>query len=157
MQTLRALPGVGDYTAAAVASIAFDLPFAAVDGNVLRVLARVFNDDGDIGAPVIRRRFQLQAQETLDPRRPGDFNQAMMELGATVCLPRNPRCAACPVPQSVRRVRRRTGCGTPRQAQAPAVETGKTLRRGGVSRRSGADAAAPGRMRREWRVFGNSL
>jgi A/G-specific adenine glycosylase len=96
-ETLRALPGVGDYTAAAVASMAFDLPFAAVDGNVLRVLARVFNDDGDIGAPVIRRRFQLQAQEILDPRHPGDFNQAMMELGATLCLPRTPRCAACPV------------------------------------------------------------
>lgn len=94
---LRALPGVGDYTAAAVASMAFDLPFAAVDGNVLRVLARVLNDDGDIGSPAIRRRFQQRAQEVIDPRYPGDFNQAMMELGATVCLPRNPRCAACPV------------------------------------------------------------
>ena len=96
-EQLRALPGVGDYTAAAVASIAFDLPYAAVDGNVLRVLARVFNDDGDIGSPLIRRRFQELAQELLDPRHPGEFNQAMMELGATVCLPRNPRCLACPV------------------------------------------------------------
>jgi A/G-specific adenine glycosylase len=101
-QQLRALPGVGDYTAAAVASMAFDLPFAAVDGNVLRVLARVFDDAGDIASPLVRRRFQRQAQELLDPRHPGDFNQAMMELGATVCLPRNPRCAACPV---------RTQCG----------------------------------------------
>jgi A/G-specific adenine glycosylase len=96
-EALRALPGVGDYTAAAVASIAFDLPFAAVDGNVLRVLARVSNDDGDIGAPLVRRRFQQKAQEILDPRHPGEFNQAMMELGATLCLPRNPRCLICPV------------------------------------------------------------
>lgn len=96
-EQLRALPGVGDYTAAAVASMAFDLPFAAVDGNVLRVLARIFDDAGDIGSPLVRRRFRLQAQEILDPRHPGDFNQAMMELGATVCLPRNPRCVACPV------------------------------------------------------------
>jgi A/G-specific adenine glycosylase len=95
--TLRALPGIGDYTAAAVASIAFGLPFAAVDGNVLRVLARVFNDNGDIGAPQTRRRFQQLAQETLDRRQPGEFNQAMMELGATICLPRNPRCLICPV------------------------------------------------------------
>jgi A/G-specific adenine glycosylase len=94
---LRALPGVGDYTAAAVASMAFNLPFAAVDGNVLRVLSRVLNDDGDIASQLTRRRFQQQAQHLLDRRSPGDFNQAMMELGATVCLPRKPRCIACPV------------------------------------------------------------
>jgi A/G-specific adenine glycosylase len=96
-EAIRTLPGVGDYTAAALASIAFDLPFAAVDGNVLRVLARVCNDDGDIGSALVRRRFRQQAQEILDPRHPGDFNQAMMELGAILCLPRNPRCLACPV------------------------------------------------------------
>jgi A/G-specific adenine glycosylase len=94
---LLALPGVGDYTAAAVASIAFELPFAAVDGNVLRVLARVHNDDGDIGSPLTRRRFRELAQANLDPRHPGEFNQAMMELGATICVPRNPRCLLCPV------------------------------------------------------------
>jgi A/G-specific adenine glycosylase len=95
--TLRALPGVGDYTAAAVASIAFELPHAAVDGNVLRVVARVHNDNGDIGSPLTRRRFQQLAQEALDRRHPGEFNQAIMELGATVCLPRKPRCLLCPV------------------------------------------------------------
>lgn len=99
---IRALPGVGDYTAAAIASIAFDLPHAAVDGNVLRVLARVYDDAGDIGSPVIRRRYQVLAQETMgqnnvDARHAGDFNQAMMELGATICLPRAPRCPDCPV------------------------------------------------------------
>jgi len=101
-EKLRALPGIGDYTAAAVASMAFGLPYAAVDGNVLRVLARVFNDDGDIGSPAIRGHFRQLAQETLDRRHPGEFNQAMMELGATLCIPRNPRCLACPV---------RTQCG----------------------------------------------
>jgi A/G-specific adenine glycosylase len=94
---LRSLPGVGDYTAAAVASIAFNLSVASVDGNVLRVLARLFNEDGDIAAPATRRRFQQLAQEILDPVHPGEFNQAMMELGATICLPRNPRCSTCPI------------------------------------------------------------
>jgi A/G-specific adenine glycosylase len=94
---IRALPGVGDYTAAAVASIAFNLPHAAVDGNVLRVAARVRNDAADIGAPRTRARLGTSAEEWLDPLHPGEFNQALMELGATVCLPREPRCAACPV------------------------------------------------------------
>lgn len=85
---IRALPGVGDYTAAAVASIAFDLPYAAVDGNVVRVLTRLENGEIDV---------QAEAQARLDRRRPGDFNQAMMELGATICLPRNPKCLVCPV------------------------------------------------------------
>jgi A/G-specific adenine glycosylase len=94
---IRALPGVGDYTAAAVASIAFGLPHASVDGNVLRVLARVSCESGDIGASATRNRLAVLAQELLDPARPGDFNQAMMELGATVCLPRQPLCGSCPV------------------------------------------------------------
>ncbi len=95
--SLRALPGVGAYTAAAVASIAFGLPYAVVDGNVLRVLARLSADSGDIGAATTRRRLQAVAQQLLDRRRPGEFNQALMELGATVCLPRRPACAACPL------------------------------------------------------------
>ena len=94
---LREMAGVGDYTAAAVASIAFGLPHAVLDGNVLRVLARVACEPGDIGAKPTRDRLQTLAQELLDPARPGDFNQAMMELGATVCLPKEPRCADCPV------------------------------------------------------------
>ncbi len=86
--SLRALPGVGDYTAAAVASIAFGLPHAAVDGNVQRVLARVFH-----GGPPPREA----AVRLLDTRDPGRFNQALMELGATVCLPEAPRCPSCPL------------------------------------------------------------
>jgi A/G-specific adenine glycosylase len=85
---IRALPGVGDYTAAAVASIAFGLPHAAVDGNVKRVLARIFRLEGD-ARPL--------AAELLDRHDPGTWNQAVMELGATVCVPRQPRCGECPL------------------------------------------------------------
>jgi A/G-specific adenine glycosylase len=94
---LRQLPGVGDYTAAAIASIAFGLPHAVLDGNVLRVVARVENDPADIGTPRTRERFRGVAQEWLDQRSPGAFNQALMELGATVCLARNPLCLVCPL------------------------------------------------------------
>ena len=94
---IRELPGVGPYTAAAVASIAFGAPHAVVDGNVLRVISRLCGDAADIQSPKTRARFQLIADEWLDRRQPGLFNQAMMELGATVCLPRMPRCTACPV------------------------------------------------------------
>ncbi len=94
---IRAILGVGDYTAAAIASIAFGLSHASVDGNVLRVLARVSCEPGDIGVNATRRRLGALAQELLDPAQPGDFNQAVMELGATVCLPKEPKCPACPL------------------------------------------------------------
>ncbi len=87
--SIRALPGVGDYTAAAIASIAFGLPHAVVDGNVRRVAARLAND--------ARADVQAIAEGLLDRRHPGRSNQALMELGALVCLPRDPRCAGCPV------------------------------------------------------------
>jgi A/G-specific adenine glycosylase len=94
---IRALPGVGDYTAAAVASIAFDLPRAVLDGNVFRMLSRLFNDPTNIRSAQARRHFTEFASALLDPAQPGDFNQAMMELGATVCLPKAPQCLLCPV------------------------------------------------------------
>lgn len=94
---IRALPGVGDYTAAAVASIAFGLPHAVLDGNVVRTMARVTNDAGDVRSPLVRRRLQAAATERLDRKQPGLFNQAMMELGATLCAPRKPQCLLCPV------------------------------------------------------------
>jgi A/G-specific adenine glycosylase len=90
-EALLALPGIGRYTSAAIASIAFGEPIAVVDGNVERVLQRLFG--ANLDAPHTWR----QAQALLDNVRPGDFNQAMMELGATVCVPRAPRCLACPV------------------------------------------------------------
>lgn len=96
-EEIRALPGVGDYTAAAVASIAFGLPHAALDGNVARVLARVTAEPGDIKAPATRKRLQSVAGDLIDRRNPGEFNQALMELGATICLPRGPKCLLCPV------------------------------------------------------------
>jgi A/G-specific adenine glycosylase len=96
-EALRALAGIGDYTAAAVASIAFGMPHAVVDGNVLRVVARVENDAADIGAGRTRERFRESAQRWLDADDPAAFNQALMELGATVCLPRNPLCLVCPL------------------------------------------------------------
>jgi len=96
---IRELPGVGPYTAAAVASIAFNAPHAVLDGNVLRVIARLSDDGADISSPKTRARFQQIADRWLDPRDPGHFNQALMELGATICLPRAPRCLLCPVTQ----------------------------------------------------------
>jgi A/G-specific adenine glycosylase len=99
---IRELPGIGDYTAAAIASIAFHLPHAVLDGNVLRVVARVENDPADIAAPRTRERFREVAQSWLDPRDPGHFNQALMELGATVCLPKNPLCLVCPLAECCR-------------------------------------------------------
>ena len=88
---LRKLPGVGRYTAAAIASIAFGEPVAVLDGNVERVLSRL---DGEARSPAAAWG---RAQELLDQRRPGDWNQAMMELGATICMPKNPQCAVCPL------------------------------------------------------------
>jgi A/G-specific adenine glycosylase len=88
---LRGLPGIGRYTAAAIASIAFEAPAAVVDGNVGRVLGRVF------GTSLMEKDSWQAAEALLSRARPGDFNQAMMELGATVCLPRQPRCSICPV------------------------------------------------------------
>lgn len=94
---LRGLRGVGEYTAAAVASIAFDLPYGVVDGNVLRVVARLWNDPADIASQTTRRVFQSRVDTLLDDERPGAFNQALMELGATLCTPKKPQCLLCPV------------------------------------------------------------
>jgi A/G-specific adenine glycosylase len=87
---LRALPGVGDYTAGAILSIAFQQRYPAVDGNVRRVLSRLFNLTD-------QTELRARAAHILPRSRPGDFNQALMELGATLCAPRLPNCAACPV------------------------------------------------------------
>ena len=95
---LRELPGIGSYTAAAIASIAHGEPIAVVDGNVERVLSRIrgWESHDAAGEAAVRRRVEEFAATLVDPRRPGDFNQAMMELGATVCTPRNPQCLVCP-------------------------------------------------------------
>ncbi|MCI8303734.1 MAG: A/G-specific adenine glycosylase [Lawsonibacter sp.] len=96
-EDIRALAGVGDYTAGAIASIAFRLPVPAVDGNVLRVTARITGDRGDIATPAMKRRVTQALVELIPVNAPGDFNQALMELGATVCLPNGaPLCERCP-------------------------------------------------------------
>ncbi|MDR3641400.1 MAG: A/G-specific adenine glycosylase [Humidesulfovibrio sp.] len=94
---IRALPGVGPYTAGAIASVAFNAPVPAVDANVLRVLSRVLDIGEPVGVPAVRRRIEAAATELLDPHRARAFNQALMELGALVCQPRKPNCPGCPI------------------------------------------------------------
>ncbi len=100
---LLSLPGVGEYTAGAVASICFGIPVPAVDGNVLRVMARLADDDADVLDPAVRRAVRARLLACIPPERPGAFNQALMELGATVCTPAGaPRCADCPLHEDCR-------------------------------------------------------
>lgn len=94
---IRALPGVGDYTAGAICSIAFGQAVPAVDGNVLRVYARIMGDDGDITTPQMKKKVTRDLEQVIPVRAAGTFNQALMELGATVCLPNGaPLCERCP-------------------------------------------------------------
>jgi len=91
------LKGVGPYTAAAIVSIAFKKPYAVLDGNVFRVIARIYGIEIPINAPGAREIFQGYADRLLDKKDPGTFNEAMMELGAMVCLPKKPLCESCPL------------------------------------------------------------
>jgi A/G-specific adenine glycosylase len=120
--TLRSLPGVGEYTAGAIASIAFGVAWPAVDGNVRRVLARLHDLEDPRPA-----ELRVLAASLVPADRPGDFNQALMELGATTCTPRAPRCPSCPLaPWCLARVR-----GT--QEERPRVRSGKPAPRVSVS------------------------
>ncbi len=123
---LLALPGVGPYTAAAIAAIAFDEPCVAPDGNVERVMARLFA----VGDPLPRAKAVLKekARSLLPPHRPGDFAQALMDLGATVCTPRAPNCSRCPLSQDCAARRLNTPLAFP--VKAPKAE--RPLRRGAV-------------------------
>ncbi len=94
---VRALPGVGDYTAAAICSAAYDAPYAAVDGNVYRVLARFFDLETPIDTAAGRKAFAELAQMQLDRAQPGRYNQAVMDFGALLCTPKSPRCGECPL------------------------------------------------------------
>jgi A/G-specific adenine glycosylase len=96
-EQMLSLPGIGEYTASAITSIAFDEKSAVLDGNVARVLARLGAIRGDLRESKKWQRLQKEAECLLDPEAPGDWNQAMMELGATVCTPRAPQCLLCPV------------------------------------------------------------
>ena len=94
---LQALPGIGPYTAAAVASIAFDEPVPAMDGNLQRVIARLYNVVDNAAQPSVRRLLYSLGKGLMPPDRPGDMNQALMDLGAMICLPGTPDCAGCPL------------------------------------------------------------
>lgn len=94
---LQKLPGIGPYTAAAIASIAFREPVPAIDGNLMRVLSRLYLVEEDIGIPRVRRQLYTLGLELMPADRPGDMNQALMDLGATVCLPGTPDCGRCPL------------------------------------------------------------
>ena len=95
--SLRTLPGIGDYTAKAILSIAFDQSYAVLDGNVARVAARLFCLSGNLHQPKFRSAVEAELDRLLSRREPGNFNQALMELGQTICLPRGPRCFTCPL------------------------------------------------------------
>lgn len=96
-ESIKELKGVGDYTAAAVASFAFNLPHAVVDGNVYRVLSRLFNISTPINSTQGKKEFQLLADELLNQKQPGIHNSAIMEFGALWCKPQNPKCEECPL------------------------------------------------------------
>mgnify|MGYP001616850266 CR=1 FL=1 len=99
LEKLKQLPGVGRYTAAAIASIAFGKPHAVLDGNVARVLSRLFALRGELKSAGMQKKLWALAEACLEKSAPGDWNQAMMELGALVCLPQpdEPRCPSCPL------------------------------------------------------------
>ena len=96
-RALRDLPGIGRYTAGAIASLAFGLDEPALDGNIRRVLARLFNITEPARSPAGERRLWELARQLLPPGRAGDYNEALMDLGATLCTPRNPDCGRCPL------------------------------------------------------------
>ena len=134
---LLTLPGVGRYTASAVASIAFGVRAAVVDGNVTRVFCRIFNIAANARAGRTQRRLWALAEELVPTARPGDFNQAMMELGATVCAPKEPACSQCPVSgacEAFRLGRQRSLPRAPRRKKTPHydVAIGLIWRRGKV-------------------------
>ena len=116
---LLSLPGIGPYTAGAIASIAFGLPEVAVDGNVLRVFARLMAHDGDVMKPAAKKVLSAEVRRQMPENAPGDYNQALMELGALVCLPGTPDCPACPL--SSQCAAKAQGCqqSLPVRAKAP--------------------------------------
>src|SRR5579863_8026389 len=148
---LRKLPGIGSYTAAAIASIAHGEPIAVVDGNVERVLSRIrgWESHDAIGEAAVRRKVEEFAATMVDPRRPGDFNQAIMELGATVCPPRNPQCLVCPWATECRtlgehKTPKRAPMTTREMACVLAVRNGKAGTSVLLEQRAAAQTVMPG-------------
>lgn len=116
-EEFRCLPGVGDYTAAAVMSIAYNIPLAAIDGNVKRVVSRLFCLEEEAGKSETKKEISNRATSLLDRKRPGDFNQALMDLGAAICTPRNPSCPDCPL---------RSYCQAKKQGKTESIPPKKT-------------------------------
>ena len=96
-EAIRSLPGIGDYTAAAIASIAFDAPIPAMDGNLYRIFARLADEHGSIDRPATRTKLRETAEKAMPLKRCGDFNQALMDLGAGICIAGIPSCEQCPL------------------------------------------------------------
>lgn len=94
---IATLKGIGPYTTGAISSMAFQLPIPAVDGNVMRVVSRLFEISEDIAKPASRKTFEKIMTDIIDPHKPGDFNQAMMDLGSSTCTPTTPTCNLCPI------------------------------------------------------------
>ena len=148
---LRALPGIGDYTAAAIAAIAFDRAEAAVDGNVERVVARLFAVREPM--PAAKPRLRALARDLVPAERAGDFAQALMDLGATICTPRKPRCVLCPWQKDCAA---RAG-GFAEDLPARAEKSERPLRRGVVFWLTRSDGAVLLRRREEKGLLGGMI
>lgn len=96
-EEISSLKGIGPYTTGAIASIAFGLPEPAVDGNVMRVVSRLFCIEADIAKASSRKIFDEAMRKIIDEKHPGEFNQAMMDLGSAICTPTSPKCETCPI------------------------------------------------------------
>lgn len=120
---IQSIPGIGEYTAGAILSIAYDKAEPAVDGNVLRVFSRLYCIDEEISQAKIKKQITELVKQQIPMNRPGDFNQALMELGATVCTPRNPRCADCPVVGFCRAFQKKQQATLPVKRQKTKVQT----------------------------------
>ena len=148
---LRELPGIGSYTAAAIASIAHGEAVAVVDGNVERVLSRIrgWESQDAAGKAAVRRKVEQFAASLVDPHKPGDFNQALMELGAMVCTPRNPQCLMCPWARGCRtlgehKTPKRAPMITREMACVLAIHEGKAGSRVLLEQRASTNTVMPG-------------
>ena len=148
---LHALPGIGDYTTAAIAAIAFDRPMAAVDGNVERVVARIFAERTPL--PGAKPRLKALAAALVPDARAGDFAQAMMDLGAVICTPRRPRCVLCPWRKDCAAAAQGIADSLPAQAEKPE----RPLRRGVAFWLSRGDGAVLLRRRPEKGLLGGMI
>lgn len=151
LDELRKLPGIGSYTSAAIASIAHGETVAVVDGNVERVLSRIrgWESHDSAGEAAVRRDVEKFAETLVDTRRPGDFNQAIMELGATVCTPRSPQCLVCPWARDCRTLgEHKTPKRAPRTSREMAcllaVREGKAGKRVLLEQRAATNTVMPG-------------